>query len=69
MAGRHRGGKALTVAEKRRRFFAHRAAGGTPHQQLAEMCDWLKAAAAGRPDRAVEDAARRVRDIVEGLDT
>ncbi len=67
MAGKRRG-KALPVAAKRRAFFTHRAQGQPARQRLAEMCDYLKAAAEGKPDRAVNQAADQVQRIAEGLD-
>jgi len=67
MAGKRRG-KALPVAAKRLAFFTHRAQGKPARQQLAEMCDYLKAAAEGKSDRAVAEAANQVRRIAEGLD-
>jgi hypothetical protein len=67
MAGKRKG--KATVADKRAAFYAQRATGKSPKAQLAEMCDFVKAAADGKPDSRIKAAAEDVRRIAEGLNT
>jgi hypothetical protein len=66
MAGRRKG--RTTVPAKRAAFFTGRAAGQPPAQQLAEYCDWVKAAADGKPDNHVRAIADQMRKLAEGID-
>lgn len=67
MAGKRKG--RVSVAVKRAAFYAQRAAGKAPKDQLAEMCDYVKAAADGKPDSRIRAAADDIRRIAEGLNS
>jgi len=68
MAGRRKGGKAVPVSAKRRAFFEQRAQGQPLEIQLAVACDYLRAAAVGKPDAVIERVIAQVTQLAEEVD-